>query len=154
MPNKKKYKVYLDNCCFNRPYDDQSEPRVSLESHAKMLIQDMIREGKLNLVTSSVLDFEISRCPYKDRKTAIEQFLENYSSEYVWADLDEEIEAEADAIMSSGVKFYDAQHVACAIHSGCDYFLSTDRRLLKYQTEKINIINPIDFIGEMEKNDE
>ena len=62
--------------------------------------------------------------------------------------------SEADDIISTGVKFYDAYHVACAIYAGCDYFLSTDKRLLKYQTDKICVINPIDFIREMEKEDE
>ena len=62
--NEKKCKVYLDNCCHNRPYDNQSEPRVYLEAHAKMLIQDMIRLEQLDLVTSSVLHFEISKSPF------------------------------------------------------------------------------------------
>ena len=29
-------KVYLDNCCYNRPYDDQSQLRISLETQAKL----------------------------------------------------------------------------------------------------------------------
>jgi len=28
-------KIYLDNCCYNRPYDDQSQLKVSLEAQAK-----------------------------------------------------------------------------------------------------------------------
>jgi len=24
--------IYLDNCCFNRPFDDQSNQRIHLES--------------------------------------------------------------------------------------------------------------------------
>lgn len=29
-------RVYLDNCCYNRPYDDQTQLRISLESQAKL----------------------------------------------------------------------------------------------------------------------
>ena len=29
--------VYLDNCCFNRPYDNQLHPLVKLETQAKLL---------------------------------------------------------------------------------------------------------------------
>ena len=29
-----KLRIYLDNCCFNRPYDDQSQLRISLETQA------------------------------------------------------------------------------------------------------------------------
>ena len=37
-----KMRIYLDNCCFNRPYDDQSQLRISLETQAKLYIQGMI----------------------------------------------------------------------------------------------------------------
>jgi hypothetical protein len=42
-------RVYLDNCCFNRPFDDQSSLTVRLETEAKLAIQEMIREGHLSL---------------------------------------------------------------------------------------------------------
>jgi len=32
----KKYRLYLDNCCFNRPYDDQTFLLVQLETEAKI----------------------------------------------------------------------------------------------------------------------
>ena len=31
-----KCRIYLDNCCFNRPYDDQSQPRIRFETQAKL----------------------------------------------------------------------------------------------------------------------
>ena len=33
-----KLKLYLDNCCFNRPFDDQSQLLVRLETEAKLFI--------------------------------------------------------------------------------------------------------------------
>ena len=30
-------KVYLDNCCYNRPYDDQTQLRIELETKAKII---------------------------------------------------------------------------------------------------------------------
>lgn len=50
----------MDNCCYNRPYDDQSQMRIYLETQAKLHIQDMIRREKIELVTSYILDFENS----------------------------------------------------------------------------------------------
>jgi len=32
-----KINLYLDNCCFNRPYDDQSQLTVKLETEAKYI---------------------------------------------------------------------------------------------------------------------
>ena len=151
---KKIAKVYLDNCCFNRPYDDQSDPKVHLESQAKMLVQDMIRLHRIELFDSSVLDYEISRSPYSDRRVAIVDFIKEYSSKKILVSGVQEIADEVHSIMETGVKIYDAYHVACAIYAGCDYFLSTDKRLLKYTSDKIKIMNPIDFIREMENYDD
>ena len=44
-------RVYLDNCCFNRPYDDQSQLKINMEAQAKLEIQQQIRDGKLELAT-------------------------------------------------------------------------------------------------------
>ena len=60
------------------------------------------------------------------------------------------IEARAAEIMKTGVKFKDACHVASAIYAGCEYFISTDIRLLKYHTEEIRMVTPIEFVTEME----
>lgn len=68
-------RIYLDNCCFNRPYDDQSNIRVSLETQAKLYIQDMIRNQKLELVSSYMLRFENEQNPYNMRKQAIAEFI-------------------------------------------------------------------------------
>ena len=64
-------KVYLDNCCFNRPYDDQSHLRIRLEAEAKMKIQEETRNGAFELIWSYVLDYENSRNPFKERREQI-----------------------------------------------------------------------------------
>ena len=56
-----------------------------------------------------------------------------------------EIEKIAEEVMETGVKFKDACHIASAIFASADYFISTDSRLLKYQTDKIKLINPVDY---------
>nr|VFJ54444.1 MAG: hypothetical protein BECKFW1821A_GA0114235_104731 [Candidatus Kentron sp. FW] len=62
-------KIYLDNCCFNRPYDDQSDFRVRLEAEAKLKIQEEIRNRSFRLVWSYLLDYENSKNPFKERRT-------------------------------------------------------------------------------------
>jgi hypothetical protein len=51
-------KIYLDNCCYNRPFDDQEQDIVRLETEAKLIIQDRIRAGKYSLVWSFILNAE------------------------------------------------------------------------------------------------
>ena len=138
-------KVYLDNCCYNRPYDDQSYLRISLESQAKLYVQHLIREKKLDLVTSYVLDYENSRNPNASRRDTISDFFEN-AVEHIGSDKNDEILPIAKKIQATGVKTADSCHVACAEYAGCDYFLTTDDRILKYHSDKTRIMNPVQFI--------
>lgn len=138
-------KVYLDNCCYNRPYDDQSYLRISLESQAKLFVQHLIREKKLDLVTSYVLDYENSRNPHATRRDTIADFFNN-AVEYVGLENNDEILSIAKKIQATGVKTADSCHVACAEFANCDYFLTTDDRILKYKSDKVTILNPIQFI--------
>ena len=143
-------RVYLDMCCYNRPYDDQSQLRIALESQSKLQIQSLIRDGKLELIGSYTLDYELSRNPYEMRRNAIARFIENNLSGYVGSNRADIIRPLAESIMETGVKEKDAYHVASAIYAKCDYFISTDIRLLKYQTDKIKLVTPVDFIMETE----
>ena len=143
-------RVYLDNCCFNRPYDTQAQIRISLETQAKLYIQDLIKDKKIELATSYMLRYENEQNPYEIRKQAITEYIQNNTSIYIDYDKMEEVIKEAETIMETGIKQKDAIHVATAIIAGCDCFLTTDIRLLKYKTDKIAIENPIDFIQRME----
>lgn len=147
-------KIYLDNCCYNRPYDQTGQISVHLEALAKLSIQTAIRNGPYELVSSEVLIYEIRNHPIEMTRNAILGFLEEYSSIHVGKNSNTHIDDAAHKIMEQGIKYKDACHVASAIYAGCDYFLSTDKRLLKYKTDRIKMRNPVDFIREMEDEDE
>ena len=144
-------KVYLDNCCYNRPYDDQTQTRIFLETQAKLQIQRMVRNHKLELVSSYVLMYENSKNPHEMRRNAIKSFVKEHTSVYIGVDCGDAAKALADEIISTGVKTADAYHVACAILAGSDCFLTTDNRLLKYRTDKIMMMNPTGFIRQWEE---
>lgn len=57
----------------------------------------------------------------------------------------------ATKIQMTGIKTADACHIACAEFSECDFFLTTDDRILKYKSEKTKIINPIQFVQLLSK---
>ena len=52
--------------------------------------------------------------------------------------------------MLYGIKTNDALHIACAIKTNCDYFITTDRKLTNKNVSGIKIINPIGFVRETE----
>jgi predicted nucleic acid-binding protein len=138
------YRIYLDNCCFNRPYDDQVQQRIVFETQAKLYIQEQILDKKIELVWSYILKFENSQNLSNAIRNAISQW-ENMSVAFV--EKSDEIIDKAKEIMATGVHAADALHVACAIAGGCQYFLTVDKRLLKYADKKIKICNPIEFFN-------
>ena len=145
-------RVYLDNCCYNRPYDDQTQIRIRIETQAKLYIQQLIHDGKIQLVSSFILRFENSGNSRMDKRMSIDSFISNHTTIYVSEEYKPELEKKAKPIMQTGIKEADALHVACAIKTGCDYFLTTDQRLLKYSSDKITLLNPIQFIEIWEVN--
>ena len=147
----RKPKLYLDMCCYNRPYDDQQQTRIHLESLAKLHIQRLLTNEDLDFVWSFMLELENSKNPYPLRRETIHKFSYRCVHYVDESNVDAVIQI-ALPIMASGVKEKDALHVACAIHTSCDYFLTTDDRLLKYKTERIKLVNPVQFISEMEGN--
>lgn len=146
-------KIYMDNCCYNRPYDDQTHIRIHLETEAKLHIQDMIKRGEFDLVTSFMLEYENGKNRFSHKKQAIADFMNTNESYYVGVEKAEEAKVIAENIMETGVKSADALHVACAILAGSDYFITTDDRLLKFQTEDIQVVTPGEFIRKLEATD-
>ena len=141
-------RIYLDNCCYNRPYDDQSQMRISLEAQAKLYVQRKIKDDCYELVASYMLIFENSRNRIETKRKAIGQFIEENASIYVDELRKDVVEEIAEEIESTGVKAADAIHTACAIIAECDYLLTTDDRLLKYKTDRIRIVDPTAFVRE------
>ena len=143
-------KIYLDNCCYNRPYDDQSQLRISLETQAKLQIQNMLRNKEMELVASYVLLYENSKNPHKSRQQSIYNFVRENVTTYIDVDQANEVKNLADEIINTGIKTADAHHLACAILAKSDYFLTTDDRLLKYKTAELQLMDPTEFIREWE----
>lgn len=70
---KKRIKLYLDNCCFNRPFDNQKSLSIRMETESKLWIQKRIKEGKFILCWSYILDFENEQNPFLERREQIQQ---------------------------------------------------------------------------------
>ena len=135
--------VYLDNCCFNRPFDDQLHPVVHLETQAKLLIQSEIVQGNLKLVWSFMLEHENGDNPYDDRKEQISLW-ENVANIIIAPT--PQILAQTKFIEQLGIKTKDAMHIACALAAKADCFITTDKKVLNKAIQCITIINPMEFV--------
>ena len=146
--------IYLDICCFNRPFDDQSDLIVRLQTEAKLHVQEMIRAGALTLIWSVIMDVENSANPDLNRKVAIADW-----KQFGMVDMtvSERVEKIAETLSQVGIKPMDALHVACAIEAQAEYFLTTDKALLRKMAKhnSICVIDPVDFVRRLKgENDE
>ena len=147
-------RVYLDNCAYNRPYDDQSQAKIELETQAKLKIQRMIKDQQIELASSYMSLYECGENPDPSKAELITSFINQHSSVYVSLKNQIAIEEKAQEIMKTGIKFKDACHIASAITAKADYLISTDIRMLKYKTDEIKLINPIEFFtNELEESE-
>ena len=53
--------VYLDTCSIQRPFDDQSQIRIALESEAVLRAIQLVEQGNLDLLSSETLLVETDR---------------------------------------------------------------------------------------------
>ena len=143
-------KVYLDNCCFNRPFDNQQQIRIRIETEAKLHIQLKIDQKEFLLAWSYILDYENSRNPFNDRKVIIQRWR---NKSFIHVVENSMILNNAKQFEKIGVRPKDALHIACAVDAGCDYFITTDDGILKKMKtcNLIKICNPIEIINLVEK---
>ena len=139
-------RIYLDNCCYGRPYDKQDSEKIISETKSIRFIRKEIENGNLELVTSYMLHFKNNQRPDENQRDEIIKFIENNRKIHIGIDNAEKLLELVKKIMLTGITRKDAYHVASAILANCDYFLSTDERLLKYHTDELKLLNPVEFI--------
>lgn len=142
--------IYLDCCCLNRPFDDQSQERIRLESEAVLAVLQHIEAGDWSMVGSEVLEFEAAQIRNLDRRARVLHLARGATRRPRLSTTDE---ARAAALVRLGFKALDAVHLACAERAAADWFLTTDDRLIAAARRRhaelcIPVGNPLDFLRE------
>jgi predicted nucleic acid-binding protein len=114
-----------------------------METEAKLFIQGLVKQRKIELAWSFVLDFENNDNPFEERRLRIGEWRK---LAIVDCDLNDEIAGWAETLMERGLRQKDASHIACAIYLKSGYFVTTDKRILNKSIVDIVLINPIDFV--------
>ena len=145
-------KVYLDNCCLQRPLDDRSQVRIQLESEAVLAILALCEVQQVSLVSSDVLIFEIDRNPHPQRQTYAREALADAE---IFVTVDSLVTQRAKALEGVGFKGADALHLACAEAAQVDYFCSCDDRLIRraktVQSLRVKVVSPLELAEEIVK---
>lgn len=143
-------KIYLDLCVYNRPFDDQHQLRIVVETLEFIFLLGKVIDGEIVTINSFVLEDENSKNPYIDRKAKIGDFLE-IATEYV--DYDEIIEDRAKELERYGIMGMDALHIACAEKARADFFVTCDDLLVKKweknkEKVEVKVASLMEFIAE------
>jgi len=142
-------RIYLDVCCLNRPFDDQTQERIHLETEAVLII---LSSQKWELVGSNIIDFEISKIPDVERKKKVEILAQKILKKQ---NISSELIQRAKEIEKKGIKPFDSLHIASAEFIKADYLITTDDEIVKKNQKdieffkKIKICNPILFLTEV-----
>ena len=142
--------VYLDNCCYNRPFDDQTQERIHLESEVILTILQRGQAGIYTIVGSDILELEMNRMhdPIKRQKVKDLYRVVKVSVGYA-----ENIKERSQEIMKmSKIRTFDSLHIAAAENAKADIMLTTDDKLERMAERlklKARVMNPLKFAWEV-----
>jgi len=138
-------RVYLDTSVYNRPFDDQKQPRIWLETLAFTLILKMAEKDQVEIVKSQVSDFENSKNPKPIRKRWVKEYL---AAADVSQNLTPQIFERATTLEEHGIDAIDALHLASAEEARSEYFITCDDKIIKNYSGGLKALNPVQFILE------
>ena len=145
-------KVYLDTCSLQRPLDNRTQLRVRLEAEAILSILDLIEAGRVGLVSSVVLDYEIDRNPNLTRREFAQEVVARAENTI---ELSDAIQRRAKALNLVGIAALDSLHLASAEVAGVDFFCTCDDTFLNKAKRtvqgKTRVVSPREFLEELEK---
>lgn len=141
----------MDACCLNRPFDDQSQERIRLETEAIILILSRLQKGDWEQIGSEVLDFEIEQTRDLERRVRV-RVLARAARRLV--PLEKEIVERAHALAAMGFHAIDALHLACAEAGGAEVFLTTDDHIIQLASRlsvrlRVGVRNPLTWLSEV-----
>lgn len=145
------FKIYLDVCCLNRPFDDQSQSRIHLEAEAILLIMSRLQTGEWTWLGSGAINHEASQTADFERRRRIEALT---SAVQQFIPLSAADIARAKALQTLGFKQWDALHLACAERGQADVLLTTDDKLLRLAQKvedqlRVRVANPLAWLTEV-----
>lgn len=135
--------IYIDSSCLNRIFDDQSQPRILLESISMLVIYSFIESEILEIVSSESLVYETENNPFEEKKEFILNLL-NKSKLYLR--INEEILNRAEELERLNIRGVDAFHIAISEKNEISYFLTVDDGIIRKYRGQLQVFNPVNFV--------
>ncbi len=137
----------MDRCALNRPFDEMIDFRSKMETQAIIFLIHRIIDGTYTLCNSDIIEYEWSQIPMLEKKFLVKKIIDLAKEKIT---LNQDVTELAKEFESTGMKDYDALHLASSIMGRCDCFISTDDKFVKKakkntENEKIKVYNPLEF---------
>ena len=140
--------VYADYNCMQRSCDDQRQARIRHETETCHQVFADAEIGVVDLVWSFMHDDENRACPFPDRRLEVLQIaaicrIQIGPAEYIR-------KMAIDFQRKSALSAKDAVHLACAMASQAEWFLTCDDDLIRKGRRlklDIKIANPTEYIS-------
>ena len=148
-------KLYLDNCCYNRPYDDQTQERIHLEGEAILAIVNKSKENNDEIIGSPVLDIEMDQIGDVEKREKVKNFYDQTINKKFEYNIDI-LKRVKELSEQSTIKTFDRFHLAFAENAKVDILLTTDdkfERVCSKLVFDIRVMNPLNFLLEVIKDE-
>lgn len=142
-------RIYLDLCCLKRPFDDQRQARIQIETLAIDAILQFCRDGNATLVSSRALEFENGRNPDERRRDFAARLLALAGDAVGHTPA---IAGRATILHAAGIRVLDALHLASAETTGAEFFCTCDDELLAKAPAagaRIRVVSPTELMREI-----
>lgn len=133
-------RVYLDVCVLCRPFDNQQQVRIRLETSAVALILAHVQQTKLQMIVSPTHEVEINAITVSEERKHMLSLLRQLGTAYTY-DLPM-VRQRAEHLVTQGFGVADAAHMAFAEQAKAE-FVTVDDRLSK----RYSHIKPIVWCG-------
>ena len=143
-------KLYLDNCCYSRPFDDLTQEKNNLESQAIKVIINKYCNNEFKIYTSDVLIFEINKIKDEIKRKKVLEVYNKLKLTNIKAS--DKIIKRAYETRKYNIKDMDSLHIAYAESFNINYFITTDKLLINASKRaglKMKVMNPIEFVMEV-----
>ena len=145
-------RLYIDLGCYNRPFDDQTQERIRLETEAVLSVLTRVVEGKETLLWSWVMSFENDKHPRPDRRDEIAVWQAQAERT---VELSGGLQERAREFEQQGIPALDAVHLAAAEIGGADVVLICDDVMVRRAARlglSLRVLNPMAYSKEVTGN--
>ena len=144
----------MDNCCYNRPFDNRSNIKNYLEREAVLLVMQMAYDGNYQIIGSEVLEKEMSMITNEEKRQNVGVLYRSMINDVIRINASI-VKRAKEIVEQSSIKAFDSLHLASA-ETKADILLTTDIKFIKAANKletKIKVQNPISFILEVNEHE-